>query len=108
MKTLAMKLLLGWLALATPWLTQDNAKVTIRGNLTSPRQSELPIDFNKLKPQLIQQIDLPSMPAPAAIASMTTEQRRAWFDSFRETQSGKEYFAERQRLLDNRINLKST
>lgn len=90
------------LVISTTLIAQESKEAAIQGKLTNPRAAELPVDFIQLKPHLIEEVKLPNIPVPAAILSMTREQRKQWFSSYRESESGKEVFAERKRLLDNR------
>lgn len=99
--------ILTWLMLASTLPAQNQDGVPVTGKLTNGENTDLIIDFRELELQLDQEVQLPSLPVPAAILSMSREQRRAWFDSYRESESGQKLIAQRQRLLDTRIVLRT-
>lgn len=101
MKLFSIRYFLVSFLLTSPLFAQDSA--TIRGRLVNQQAELRPVEMSRLKLQLIQKVKLPTIPGNPALFTMNGEQRRNWFRSFLESEAGKEYTKERDRLLENRI-----
>ena len=71
---------------------------TIRGKVVQHEKFKIP--FDEIETTLVQQIKVPEPPVPKDFDKMPLDKKEAWAKKFMESPKGKEFMAEKKRLID--------
>lgn len=86
----------------TAWTATSLARdgAAIRGKIVQSSHKGFDIPLQELNTQLFEQVFLPDPPLPANWKDMQVEQRQAWIKEFEESEKGKQFLANNEKLLD--------
>lgn len=74
---------------------------TIRGRLVVPEKQRAAVDLTQFEAILLERVELPAPPVPENWNTFTAEQNQAWWAEFQNSEAGKAFLAERQRLQES-------
>lgn len=80
---------------------QESSLATVKGRLLQHEKPEFNLDFADLKAEFIQRVELPSPPVPQGWPQMSPVDRAAWVSEFEASDEGKQFLADRQKIVDS-------
>ncbi|HMP78641.1 MAG TPA: hypothetical protein PKD54_04265 [Pirellulaceae bacterium] len=85
---------------------EQTAHVAVRGRLQLPARFQSVVSWQTLDIRLIELIELPPVPLPTNWAEFTGDQRRAWWEEFRNSDRGREFIHQQEELAARAVEFK--